>query len=188
MQSVSLHVIENNRKLTSISITVPYICLSALTALWMIFTVFCVEFTLNFNHVAGVLAGEGNAAPGQLLPLLVGLFSLVRLLWIIYKQRIVERTVDRKLQSPSDSPDLRQSSQSRYDRFMEPESIMVGLITAWLPWLNCFETWRNRVGIKRRSTEKFHLLPHHENNTEGEDALKVRVGHFENQPEGDRYE
>lgn len=153
----------------------------------MIFTVFTVEFTLNFNHVAGVLAGQGNAVPGQLLPLLVGLFSLVRIFWIMYKERMIERTT----KTPPESPALLQSSGSRRTRrevSRQPKSILIGLITAWLPWLNCFETWRQRVGINRRSTQKFHFLPQHENNPNGEDAYKMRFSHFENASDEDRYE
>jgi hypothetical protein len=46
-----------------------------------------VEFTLNFNRVHGVL-GEGGRAylPSQLLPLLIGTFAFVRILWIRFEK------------------------------------------------------------------------------------------------------
>lgn len=165
------------------SITVPYICLSALTGLWMIFTVFCVEFTLNFNHVAGALAGQGNAVPGQLLPLLVGLFSVVRIIWIMYKQRVIEPNLH-KTQSLPETPTSPQATANRYKETsgQRQNSFLVGLIMAWLPWLNCYDMWRQRTRIQRRSTHKFHLLP------EEGDALKLRSMHFEHQSGENRYE
>lgn len=176
-------------RLITNSVTIPYVCLSALTALWLIFTVFCVEFTLNFNHVAGALAGQGNAVPGQLLPLLVGLFSVVRILWIMYKQRIIEPNVT-KAHSLAESPTSPQMSTRPYkwSASRGQTSFLVGLTTAWLPWLNCYDMWRRRTKIERRSTRKFHLLPEHENHPEDGDALKLRAARFESVQGDNLYE
>ena len=150
----------------------------------MIFTVLCVEFTLNFNHVAGVLARQGNAVPGQLLPLLVGLFSLVRLLWIIYREKVVERGA-----SPnSGSPDMQNASTTRSSRPATVGSIFYGLTTAWLPWLNCFEAWIKFGGLDAHPMERFHILKQHENDGDTYDALKLRSLHLENQQRAERYE
>ncbi len=53
-----------------------------------------IEMTLNENHMLNTLAQNGNIAyPAQLLPLLVGSLSFMRVLWLIYlerKERITE--------------------------------------------------------------------------------------------------
>lgn len=49
--------------------------------LWLVFSAMTVEFTLNFNHIGGVLGGPHDAQlhfPSQLLPFLVGAFAFVR--------------------------------------------------------------------------------------------------------------
>ena len=46
-----------------------------------------IEMTLNFNHMQNTLASYGRIGyPGQLVPLVVGILSLVRVLWLIYME------------------------------------------------------------------------------------------------------
>ena len=51
----------------------------------MLFSALTVEFTLNFNHMTNVLGEHGLSGPGQQLPLLIGLFSFLRICWILIK-------------------------------------------------------------------------------------------------------
>lgn len=110
-----------------------------------------VEFTLNFNHVVGVLAGQSNdASAGQLLPLLIGLLSFVRILWILYKERISEGGASLGSSAP------REANAFATER-VSVRQLSYGLLTAWLPWLNCFESWR-QYGDVRPQTKSFQLL------------------------------
>jgi hypothetical protein len=51
----------------------------------MLFSALTVECTLNFNHMSNVLGEHGLSGPGQQLPLLIGLFSFLRICWILIK-------------------------------------------------------------------------------------------------------
>jgi hypothetical protein len=51
----------------------------------MIFVVIMVELTLNWNRVANVVGPNGQIAfPAQLLPLLIGAFSLIRIIFLLF--------------------------------------------------------------------------------------------------------
>lgn len=52
----------------------------------MLFSALTVECTLNFNHMTNVLGEHGLSGPGQQLPLLIGLFSFLRICWILIKE------------------------------------------------------------------------------------------------------
>lgn len=59
---------------------------------WTIFCTLLVELTLSGNHMTGVLAKNGNIAyPAQLLPLIVGALSFIRVLWLINANVSAER-------------------------------------------------------------------------------------------------
>src|ERR1700760_12031 len=56
---------------------------------FIIYSIFLVEFSLNFNHVQGVLGGPNDNElhlPAQLLPLLIGACSFMRILWLSYSE------------------------------------------------------------------------------------------------------
>lgn len=58
--------------------------------IWLLFSAVTVEVTLNFNHVHGVLGGRhdgGLQLPSQLLPFLVGLFSFLRIMYVLLKAK-----------------------------------------------------------------------------------------------------
>src|ERR1700745_640711 len=60
---------------------------------WIIFCAIMIELTLNENRMLSVLAKNGGIGnPAQLLPLLVGVLSLVRILFLIYVDRRKKRT------------------------------------------------------------------------------------------------
>ena len=134
----------------------------------MVYSLLTVEFALNYNHVAGVLAGQGTASPGQLLPLLVGLFSLIRLLWIMYRERFIE-------QRDEPRPQPEKTYGSRSIRNSSWGQLAYGLVTGWLPWLNCFESWRRLGGRDRSSWRSFQKLDQQDEN----DTTNLRPLHLD---------
>ena len=132
--------------------------MSAFNIFWIIFTIICVELTLNYNHVQGVLAQSGMASAGQLLPLLIGVFSTTRLAWIIYREGR-----SRNLQEQKGGDHLLRN-RIRRKRFFRGiisvdlrhksfKSVLVYALTHWMPWLNCFPFWirvRERIESHHR--------------------------------------
>src|ERR1700760_1556482 len=75
---------------------------------WILFCAIMVELTLNQNHMISTLAQSGGIGnPAQLLPLLVGILSFFRVLFLIYIDQNKKRTfttldqTTSKRQSPS---------------------------------------------------------------------------------------
>jgi hypothetical protein len=104
---------------------VPHIVTSTFNLAWIIFTMISVELTLNFNNVAGVLADAGVANSSQLLPLLIGAFTFVRSLWVLYKEKWLE-SKRRRIDHSQCLPAGGKMSWARR------------LILTWLPWLSAF--------------------------------------------------
>lgn len=131
-------------------LTLFHIVVSAFNILWIIFTIVCVEFTLVYNHVLGVLAGDGLASAGQLLPLLIGLFSTGRLCWIIYKDNRDKRRATPGEESPQHvevhkekTRPIRQLKRGiSFQRRKKEGVLWHSLLTGWMPWLNCFPAWQ----------------------------------------------
>jgi len=112
-----------------------------------------VEFTLNYNHVEGVLASAGITNPGQLLPLLIGLLSLVRICWVLYKEQVIERRekgaksygpVELGAFSRRSTAESTGEGSSRTPDAQKPWWYRFVLL--WLPWLGTFESYRNYGG------------------------------------------
>ena len=136
--------------------TLFYLTISAFNILWILFTIVCVEYTLNFNHVQGVLANDGLASAGQLLPLLIGFFSSCRLCWIIYKDRREKRNHE---PCGEEVPSL-QTNSTKTERIRglfsiklrkSKGDILYALLTGWMPWLSCFQFWRE-LGARQHSS------------------------------------
>lgn len=54
---------------------------------WIVFCASMIEMTLNENNMLETLAQHGDIAyPAQLIPLIVGALSFVRVLWLIYAE------------------------------------------------------------------------------------------------------
>ncbi|MCJ1284192.1 hypothetical protein MMC26_003523 [Xylographa opegraphella] len=51
--------------------------------IWMIFAVLMVEMTLNYNRVGNVINLVDTFYPAQLLPMLIGAFGLIRILFLL---------------------------------------------------------------------------------------------------------
>ena len=114
-----------------------------------------MELTLVWNNVAHVLANGGIANPGQLLPLLIGIFSTFRILWIVYKECILDR---RPMQSECHEEQVELGGRTDNVAVTPPERVETAsegqqriwwhrLLSAWLPWLGCFESWRSLGGL-----------------------------------------
>jgi len=56
--------------------------LRAFNFFWIVWSMVTVEFTLNYNHVVAVLGPQGRIYfPSQLIPMIIGAFTLTRLLY-----------------------------------------------------------------------------------------------------------
>jgi len=127
---------------------------------WLIFSAVTVEVTLNFNHANGVLGGRhdgGLQLPSQLLPFLIGMFSFLRTLYYLLREKfssvnktsikekdeaneVVESTV---IVSPSHfSPNPSKlelgggAALPRADSYhIVARSLPVRYLVGWLPWL-----------------------------------------------------
>jgi len=138
--------------------------LRILNIIWLVLTAISVEFTLNFNHVHGVLGDAGRIyIPSQLLPMLIGVLSFVRILWIRFENWRSPDDIEpslpptsnarprraRTFRSPSDVLKLFSPALSR--TFMETDQLsketnasyatVVGprwkrYVVGWLPWLS----------------------------------------------------
>ena len=61
-----------------------YKALSIGNLIWMIFAAIMVEMTLNYNHVKNVISLLDTFYPAQLLPMLIGAFGLLRILFLLF--------------------------------------------------------------------------------------------------------
>lgn len=64
-----------------------YITLSAFNLFWIVFSIICIEFTLRLNRIRNVTS-LGDMSPGQLIPLLIGVASLLRVSYVIFRNKI----------------------------------------------------------------------------------------------------
>lgn len=131
-----------------------------------------VECTLNFNHVKGVLGPGGRIFfPSQLIPLIIGAFSFLRLGY-----RVLEKSRDPdddpslpanaptfgvnqefpgkrklfKLFAPPTSavnprPQLPQDmppEDTDIDKLVEDEPVRLRYLVTWLPWLSLLHWWK----------------------------------------------
>ncbi|KAE9382067.1 hypothetical protein N431DRAFT_552018 [Stipitochalara longipes BDJ] len=140
---------------------------------WIIFCALMVEMTLNKNNMLQTLAQHGNIQyPSQLLPLLIGTLSFIRVMWLIYREgrdRVREATDDSnerfRRHETMTKPSLRNGyglhlaflkilSPSRQPHNvpifeLEPETPPSVLrpwyqryLVALFPWLSTFESWK----------------------------------------------
>lgn len=134
-----------------------------INVVWLIFSILAVEFTLNFNHVLSVLGGPNSmiSLPTQLLPLLIGVFGFVRVVWLKVKElrsfdavpaqreENVSMRSDRTIRNSANvlqlfSPALASYSPPEYKTETPGGEVMdsaarsplVRYLYAWLPWLS----------------------------------------------------
>ncbi|KIW89705.1 uncharacterized protein Z519_09861 [Cladophialophora bantiana CBS 173.52] len=141
--------------------------------LWILWSMILVECTLNFNHVKEVL-GPGNRIffPSQLIPLIIGCFSFVRLGYkVLEKWRDPEDepslpTEPHHSQTHQDFPGPRKlfevfapptkfvstgpqvpedipPEDTDIDELVQGELVRVRYIVTWLPWLSLPHRWTN---------------------------------------------
>jgi hypothetical protein len=140
---------------------------------WILFCLLMVEMTLNKNHMRRTIAQDGGIRfPSQLLPLLIGGLSFIRVLWLIYaegRDRVKEASKNNNERfarhETMTKPSLRNGyglglaflkilSPSRQPRdvpifALEEESLPAFLgpwhhryLVALLPWLSTFKSWK----------------------------------------------
>ncbi|KAH6685299.1 hypothetical protein F5X68DRAFT_19422 [Plectosphaerella plurivora] len=134
---------------------------------WLIFSALMVEFTLNFNHINGVLGGPHNdlSNPGQLLPFLVGLFGFVGTLYAVIKDRYFPKPEEGVLSPtaldfdfsnrPISSQGRSNTRDRRLDQQQEKRSVVVRYLVAWMPWLGLLQRFDEELveqGISREGT------------------------------------
>jgi len=143
-----------------------------------------VECTLNFNHVKGVLGPGGRIYfPSQLIPMIIGSFSFVRL---IYKMLGEWRGPDVEPSLPEDSPipatqqefpglghikkvfapptgadrPPLSSSQDMPPEDNDLDEVLVGrrpslrYLISWLPWLSLLDRFRNGSAVRKNVHER----------------------------------
>jgi hypothetical protein len=118
----------------------------------------CIEFTLNLNHMQNVVSFPG-ASPGQLIPLLIGITSLLRVSYIILRNRRPWERIHihrlgltfshtKNTYSPpgKDSPTNPEetahlpSNDATTDPSPPPGHLLHRALFTWLPWLNLFSS------------------------------------------------
>ncbi|KIN06741.1 hypothetical protein OIDMADRAFT_46672 [Oidiodendron maius Zn] len=132
---------------------IVYNVLRLFNLFYIIFCASMIELTLNKNHILNTLAPYGDIAhPAQLIPLVVGILSLVRVLWLIYREW-----------KDSPSEDTTRSARQTYQYFFEnlwlpskldetvfaqsaghhtPSTVRLWLyryVVAYLPWLSTLD-------------------------------------------------
>lgn len=123
---------------------------------WLIFSALMVEFTLNFNNVDAVLGGKtdgGLQLPSQLLPFLIGVFSFIRTLYKLIKEKwwgVNESDAEAHHAShaeigldelqmteeiPLDPANTEPHGPDQSSEQQEQRPGPVRFLVAWLPWL-----------------------------------------------------
>ncbi|KAK1760072.1 hypothetical protein QBC47DRAFT_312263 [Echria macrotheca] len=145
---------------------------------WLLFSAVTVEVTLNFNHVHGVLGGKhdgGLQLPSQLLPFTVGLFSFLRIIYFLLKEKFgakengvtsTPKLPAQEIEHPVDAAVVVKKDDNWYqaagaEEGAVPEqgfpradsyqivarSLFVRYMVGWLPWLGLVV----HPGIRARS-------------------------------------
>jgi hypothetical protein len=143
-----------------------------LNLFWIIFCAIMVEMTLTKNNMLQMLAQHSQIQyPAQLLPLLIGGLSFIRVLWLIYaegRDRVkVEKTSNQERFNRHETmtkPTLRNgyglgrefwkilspANRPRDAPIFEVEPVLPAMLRPWhhrylvalFPWLSAFESWR----------------------------------------------
>lgn len=125
--------------------------------IWLLWSVLTVEFTLNFNHIEGVLGGPQNSlsTPGQLLPLLVGGFGFIQVLYVILKEKVFQRAFHADPDSNHHFGPSVLRSTTDLDTAQQKRSRVLRYLVGWLPWLSLLQSYDQRLeeqGISRSNT------------------------------------
>jgi hypothetical protein len=131
-----------------------------------------VELTVIWNHVINVVGPNGNISfPAQLLPMLIGALSFVRICWLIFKQwrdgpedccdeneaggeklgvapgapNAPTAGLGIEPSSPAYPDVTTNASGGRLDdaSMLANRSYVTRYMIAYLPWLSQFEFWKN---------------------------------------------
>jgi hypothetical protein len=139
---------------------------------WIIFCALMVEMTLNKNNMLQMLAQHSQIQyPAQLLPLLIGGLSFIRVLWLIYaegRDRVKEQKTSNQERFNRHETMTKPSLRNGYGLgrefwkilspakrpsdapIFEVEPVLSAMLRPWhhrylvalLPWLSTFDSWR----------------------------------------------
>lgn len=139
--------------------------------IWIGFSITQVELTIKWNHVINVIGPNGNLSyPAQLLPLLIGALSFVRIWWLMFKQWRdgPEGCCDENeaggekaglgpgaaaapdaglgiMPSSPAYPNATNAAGGGFDgaSMVANKRFLTRYLVAYLPWLSQFEFWKN---------------------------------------------
>lgn len=187
-------------KLTSSDrLSYAYLALAGFNLFWMLFSALTVEFTLNFNHMTNVLGEHGLSGPGQQLPLLIGLFSFLRICWILFKDKYLD-SGGKPRDRPEQDNSLPRTSTAQSDKAVpntttspphpsvlpknpHPNSIPLlaahtdrslaqRVLIVYLPWLSDFAFFHKRQGQGFEAVRR------------GSEGLEMQRAGYENERKG----
>jgi hypothetical protein len=148
-----------------------YIAISAFNLFWIVFSMICIEFTLSLNHIQNVFSLSGMG-PGQLIPLLIGVASLLRVSYVIFRNKMgwtreeEETTPSAEGDSnmkymkglgptmtntnstyspPRKNPPSEPPPRRAIGPFRPHRYLLHRFLLAWLPWLGLFSFFRHPI-------------------------------------------
>ena len=159
---------------------VIYKALRVLNLLWLVFSIFLVEFSLNFNNITAVLGGPHDNElhlPSQLLPLLIGAFGFVRIIYLLFEQTRSPGDAEPSVAHPPTpprqartmhladalhvfSPAMARDSLTTtrddddIDAMERHRPRRLRYLVAWLPWLSLLPAFRSEDGEPAHKREK----------------------------------
>jgi hypothetical protein len=134
-----------------------------------------VELTLNWNHVTQVLGPNGNITyPAQLLPLMIGALSFLRICWVLFKRwqfpeqdccdesQVGQQRTGMSRRAPFTTPQVGLGLLSPPSAHLKDTYTIVGqeyntsmirnkssvkrYLVAYLPWVSQFDFWKTPKG------------------------------------------
>jgi hypothetical protein len=121
------------------------------TPVYIIYSMLKIEFTLNFNHVGMVLGGPGDdeiELPAQMLPLLIGVFSFVRVSWLTWSAHRAEEgspaIANDGLDGPkpalaADAPQPEMHDGDELDPHFRGRGVFARYFVAMMPWFSLLD-------------------------------------------------
>jgi hypothetical protein len=164
--------------LTYRELEVAHKALRVLNFLWLVWSMLLVEMTLNYNHVSAVLGGPTDNElhlPAQLLPLLIGAFGFVRILYKLLEDRRGRGDVDPSLAHDPAPPSPKAARTMHLDKAFaafspamakraptaphDPAEVdplerrrsrALRYLVAWLPWLSLLQHFQGPEGDEEK--------------------------------------
>jgi hypothetical protein len=151
-----------------------YIIFRGFNISWIGFCILTIELTLKENHMQGVLAtSETVGLPSQLIPMLIGVFSFARVLWLIYKdfyrswraKSAAEQHHHGIFSLVPDMPDHVGPNRDLPKHGVAQDSLMykntyLKYVWTWLPWLEELVNWHHSSLLSTANTPRTQTWEH----------------------------